>query len=273
MASDSDESLVGGDGSAPTKSVSGRRTKGSCRTGCDLAGESLGCPVCEETAEETEGSKSYRGRRLHSQCFNALRCHARMLKTPAQKKAHSQKFTTDLRGWAEPILPLVATPGSARDAGQRDIAKELIRQTDTFTENSQIADRMWLTKRRYKTYVGFWDKVDSDDASIDFDEKLAEQATDREDEDGEPLLGVQDIQRDRQASGKRESNLKVTRAASSSARGQRSPARDGDGRRRPRDSPPAGDRLSEAGRSRKQPRPRDCLCCAARCSTRCDEHS
>ena len=99
----------------------------------------------------------------------------------------------DPRGWAEPIVALVVPPGQVRDAAQRDIAKELVRQTDTFTENSHIEDRMWLTKRRYKTNVGFWDKVESDDASIDFDEKLAGQDTDCEDEDGEPLLGVQDI--------------------------------------------------------------------------------
>ena len=266
--SDSVESVVGGDGSGPAMSA-GRLSSGRSHTGPALAAEGLDCPVCEEAVEETEENKHYRGRRLHSQCFNALRCHARMLKTPAQKKAHSQKLTMDPRGWAEPIVALVVPPGQARDVGQRDIAKELVRQTDTFTESSHIKDRMWLTKRRYKTYVGFWDKVESDDASIDFDEKLAEQATDCEDEDGEPLLGVQDIRRDRQAAGKRQSDLKLTRPASSSARGHRSPIRDGDGKRRPRDSPPAGDR--DAGPVRKHSRPRDCLCCAAQCNTRCDE--
>ena len=64
-----------------------------------------------------------------------------------------------------------------------------------FEEEALHSDHLMLTPDRCKAFAGFWDRIGSETASEEFENKLAEASSDLEDVQGNSRIKVADNER------------------------------------------------------------------------------
>lgn len=206
------------------------------------------CWLCEE--EEGECIKVWRQHPLHMKCFNAIRCHQRLLHTTEEKEQDKDLFVIDPAGWKAGVLGLVVDKPGSRDLGARQLHRAEIAERTSYQDKSQILDDLLLTKARFKSYTKFWDGYNSDSASESWERRHDETDSDHENHRGEAQVRVQDNSRLRDQTGRRTS----LRERQAQPRG-RAVERDRRGRgERKLSTPP--DRSSGSRRSHREEEPR-----------------
>lgn len=162
--------------------------------------------------------EEWRSQMFHHRCTLAIRCHMRLAKK-ANGSAGTQKaierYETNPRRWRDEVKPLIADFGNTRSSAARKVARMKVQETATFREERTIKDMTLMTKRRYKSWIGFWEKVASSEASEDFDQKLDGASTQNEDSDGEPRIAIPENEKVR----KREGITRSTRTSTQEAEG------------------------------------------------------
>lgn len=154
--------------------------------------------------------EEWRSRSFHHRCRLAIRCHLRVAKKAGGDIGVSkaiERFERNPTRWRDDVKPLIADFGGTRSSAARRLVKLKVQETTAFKEESTIKDISLMTKRRFKSYVGFWDKVASSEASEDFDDRLEVASTQNEDSDGEPRIAVRENEKLR----KREGTTRSTR--------------------------------------------------------------
>ena len=162
----------------------------SCGDTCDPAGC---CFLCKQPIAD-EAETMWHGWRFHGKCYNALRCHRRIVK---DSKADDKLMALEPERWRTLVQPLIAGPGG-RCAAERRKAK-MREIEEEFNTQSSIRDKLKLTKTRHRAFMKFWEGCGSDTADELFDEK--HEADEQEDTDGEPVVFVKDNARERSSSG------------------------------------------------------------------------
>ena len=100
---------------------------------------------------------------MHNGCFNAVRCHKRLLKTTADKEVDKQLLEND-EEWKSVVRGLVADNELRSEAARRP-ARAQIKNRKAYIGSGQVEDDLLLTKRRFISYMGFWEGYGSDTAS------------------------------------------------------------------------------------------------------------
>ena len=116
-------------------------------------------------------NRVWRGRASHSECNDALGCHARLMANDRSAQSEDIALLEDApTEWRALVLPLVRRGGAAsRSAIARPGLKGMVQKVES---RKNFDERLLLSRRPYKSYRGFWDMVDSDDASAEFDWRL-----------------------------------------------------------------------------------------------------
>ncbi|CAK0852950.1 unnamed protein product [Prorocentrum cordatum] len=150
------------------------------------------CYLCEQ---EEVITKEWRGVQLSADCWNAVRSHRLQLKGNAKAlKDSASKVHGDPDAWRSDVMPYKSngvadssTRGKARAETQ---AKLRLTQTEDMQVDKERTGRknQMYSKRHYKSYRGFWDKVPSDDASEEFD--MLQETSPHYDSDGEPCQRI-----------------------------------------------------------------------------------
>ena len=202
-------------------------------------GADLSCWLCDAPMVVGQASNKWYNRELHNGCFNAVRCHKRLLKTTADKEVEKQLLESDEEEWTSVVRGLVAD-NELRSEAARRAARAQIKNRETYIDSGQVEDDLLLTKRRSTPHMGFWEGCGSDTASESFERRLQCSDSDHENERGEKQIRTQDNVRIRKVTGKR-----TTTAATKSSR-----------RGRDREAPEDSGRSCKQGRDRGRRRDR-----------------
>ena len=202
----------------------------------------LACVLCLDNGQL---SKEWRGAKLHSQCWNAVRCYLRLCTTVRSKDVEKCLFANDLDAWRERVLPLV-TETSQRSSGARLSVRKEIVEEENFDDSAEIQDTMQLCKVRYKAYMGMWEGMSPSEASSEFETELEAATSDHEDYKGRPTVLVHDNSKSRKSTGHRSSKKQRT---SVDLDGERRVDRDSE---RHRAAASGGDRERSRGRDRRR---------------------
>ena len=166
-------------------------------------------------------------------------CDKRLLKTTADKEVDKQLLENDEEEWKSVVRGLVADNEFRSEAARR-AARAQIKNRETYIHSGQVEDDLLLTKRKFISYMGFWEGYGSDTASEPFNRRLQCSDSDHENERGEKQIRTQDNVRIRKVTGKR-----TTTAATKSSR-----------RGRDREAPEDSGRSCKQGRDRGRRRDR-----------------
>lgn len=158
----------------------------------------------------------YRGFKVHGACRNAIRAYYKVLdktKDLDLKKKCDGKFFTDIEAWHRAIVPMIVPEGSKRTCQQRGQAKLKLEEEYTTVEHHR--DTVYYTQQAFIAYNMFWERLIENEAHASWLEQL-DAASDHENSDGEPVVGVLDHPRKRRITGKRSLMLTSSASASSS---------------------------------------------------------
>eukprot|EP00959_Pyramimonas_sp_CCMP1952_P192322 4021388-Pyramimonas_sp.AAC.1 len=124
------------------------------------------CFLCEE---EEFCTKEWRSIMLSSRCWNAVRAHRLQLKGNAKAlKDSADLVRSDPDAWRAQVKPYIAKDTTSRKIARTETQKQLVVQqtTDRSIESKREGKKIeFYSKRHFKSYRAFWDKVESDDAS------------------------------------------------------------------------------------------------------------
>ena len=228
FADDASEELIGEESYAQEESLaesSKRKLMGHSRRSAG-GGADLFCWLCDAPMVVGQASNKWYDRELHNRCFTAVRCHKQLLEN-------------DEKEWTSMVRGLVAD-NELRSEAARRAARAQIKNRETCIDSGQVEDDLLLTKRRFISYVGFWEGYGSDTASESFDRRLQCSDSDHENERSEKQISPEDNVRIRKVTGKR-----TTTAGTKSSR-----------RGRDREAPEESGRSCKQGRDRGRRRDR-----------------
>eukprot|EP00959_Pyramimonas_sp_CCMP1952_P121838 2547136-Pyramimonas_sp.AAC.1 len=124
------------------------------------------CFVCEE---EELCTKEWRGVMLGQRCWNAVRAHRLQLKGNAKAlKESADLVKSDPDQFRAQVKPYIPPDTTSRRIARDETQKQLVVQqtTDRSVESKREGKKTeFYSKRHFKSYRAFWDKVESDDAS------------------------------------------------------------------------------------------------------------
>ena len=180
-------------------------------------GADLFCWLCEAPVVVGQASNKWENRELYNACFNAVRCHKRLLETTADKEVDKQLLENDEEEWKSVVRGFVADNELRREAARR-AARTQIMNRETYIDSG--------------SYMGFWEGYGSDTPSEFFERRLQCSDSDHENERGEKQIRTQDNVRVRKVTCKR-----TTSAATKSSR-----------RGRDREAPEVSGRSCKQGR-------------------------
>jgi len=119
------------------------------------------CDLCEEVFVGLVGGaqkRFWRNLFFHPACFNAIRCHQRLIsKNAVAKQASENKFQDDLDGWRADIVPLISGEPRGRNVAAFHAARSKVVSQDTFQETAMEEGELLLTKIRYKAFMRHWE--------------------------------------------------------------------------------------------------------------------
>ena len=155
------------------------------------------CFVCEKGDDEGQGQgaglKVIEGRSFHHHCHNGVRCLRNMVKNDdAAKTTVNLLITENPAEWRKLVIPLVVQPGCPRSESNRTSVKTRVEKLSAFRVIQRRRGRLLLTKRRYKAYYKFWEGMDSDEASDNFDQDIENGVYTEENEAGDTVVAVVD---------------------------------------------------------------------------------
>ena len=202
----------------------------------------LACVLCLDNGQLP---KEWRGGKLHSQCWNAVRCSLRQCTTDKMQDTEKCCFETNLVAWREKVLPLVTETSSQRRLELLSVRKDIAEQAN-FDESAEMQDTMQLCKVRYKAYMGMWEGMSPSEASSEFENELEAATSEHEDYQGRPTVLVHDNSKSRKAKVHRSSKKQRT---SVDLDGERRVDRDSE---RHRAAASGGDRERSRGRDRRR---------------------
>ncbi|CAK0828205.1 unnamed protein product, partial [Prorocentrum cordatum] len=182
------------------------------------------CFVCEE---EELCTKEWRGAMLGQRCWNAVRAHRLQLKGNAKAlKESADLVKSDPDQFRAQVKPYIPTDTTSRRIARDETQKQLVVQqtTDRSVESKREGKKTeFYSKRHFKSYRAFWDKVESDDASEEFD--AMQDADPHFDSDGEAVQPLKARKYTREESGRDTSTGKVTQRVLEDEGGHNEPAR------------------------------------------------
>ena len=202
--------------------------------------EEGGCFLCGEPGDLKGGLN---GHLFDHQCHLAVRRHRRLLPDAESRLADDKLMASNPYAWRREVTEV--DPGNGgRYASRGALASRRAKHAkETFKEEAHEGGVLLLSKRRYKSHVGFWDKVGSETASEDFDRQLDDASTDNEDADGQVRIRVAKVEEVTWKQGRRD----ITRRGDGNA----SPRRRRRSRSRRRGSS-HGDAGAAGGRGRRR---------------------
>ena len=200
---DEDEDI--GDSVSVVAACSGRRRHAGSARGSDGGGDDshvCNCWLCGGPGPVT---KTWLGRVLDLPCWNAIRCHNRLLPDAAAKAADRLRMLHYTEEWKTSVLPLRRSydGGGFTRAEARAVAKGAIIKSIGYNDQAEIADDILLPKRAFCSYMRLWEGYNTESASESFDGRLGKSESDHEDEGGRKCVRVKDYQRLRKQSGRR----------------------------------------------------------------------
>ena len=173
FADDASNELIGDQSYAQEESLaesSKRKLMGHSRRSAG-GGADLLCWLCDAPMVVEQASNQRYNRELHNRCFNAVRCHKRLLKN-------------DEEMWKSVVRGLVAD-NELRSEAARRAARAQVKNRETYIDSGQVEDDLLLTKRRFISYMGSWEGCGSDTASESFERRLQCSKGDHENERGQ----------------------------------------------------------------------------------------
>ena len=251
------DDVAGGAGMKRQKAGSGRKVHRTA-SASTLLGDFDTCFVCENPV--CGPAKKLKGFVFDAECHAAVRCKRRLIANDKEKiVAENAQMLGDPAAWRLTVLPLVKGLGSAGRTHARQNLQAVVSADVETSGTKNISDKIWLTKRRFKSYRKLWDALSSSHASQKFDEQLSDNSSDNKNSDGEPQVQVRDNMRERQSAGskhvvtrKRTRPDAGRRQEKSSSRGRDRERRRDRSRRRtrtPTQEPPQGQRAKPSRRS------------------------
>jgi hypothetical protein len=211
------------------------------------------CWLCGSSVEKGQHGK-WRNHSVHKGgCMSAIRCHTAILRKSSDssmRTADARKLERTPAKWKLNVLRLHPPSSGFRDTNLlQTYSGDLKAFAEDFTESGELL----LNKRRFKAHHRFWDAMDSSEASAEFDDRLEDASSDRQDSDGECQVYTKDVSRAVTRSGFRSSNgsTKTNQSQSSMAGTDRGPGRRGGGGSDDINQPP------RRGRGRDRDRDRD----------------
>lgn len=232
-ASSSDDSAAGAGADSPLHTPA----KPPAKRGRCVEAESSRAPAASEVAASSEAgapcgdvadndlchlccdvdggpcTHTYRGVKVHGPCKNAIRSYARLLakrQDMGAKRTNDSNFYTDKPAWRAAIRPLLVQAGSKRTCQQRGQVKMKLEEDYKATE--QIRDTVYYTQPAFIAYNMFWERLTESEAVACWLQEL-DAASEHENSDGEPMIGVKDHPRSRRISGKRTISRSVASTA------------------------------------------------------------
>ena len=118
-------------GSAPI--VASTSTRHRAQPGTQAAAHIL-CGVCREVGTVP---KTWRKLQLHAACWNAVRCHQRMLTTQEAKAADKELFESNVPSWQEGVQPLVAVGSGGGGSSLVQAHRKLLAERETFQDTME----------------------------------------------------------------------------------------------------------------------------------------
>ena len=200
------------------------------------------CVLCQDNGHLC---KEWRSAKLHSQCWNAVRCYLRLCTTVMSKDVEKCLFANDLAAWRARVLPLVTETSQRSSSARLSVRKEIVEE-EHFDDSAEIQDTLQLCKVRYKAYMGMWEGMSPSEASSEFETELEAATSDHEDYKGRPTVLVHDNSKSRKATVHRSSKKQRT---SVDLDGERRVDRDSE---RHRAAASGGDRERSRGRDRRR---------------------
>lgn len=254
----SDDTLVGGDNAAQLDAGSVRSRRSVASASAATVPMHRMCWLCTSSTKAL--SFNINGLMFCGDCTPAVRAKHRCIKEEAGKEAvddDKMMMKTDPDGWREETTPFLSKNGRsvARQELRKKVKKTHVHKTGKRHEDK--SGQVSLTKQRFKKYVGWWDDIESQDASSDFDRILTEQGgTDSVWIDAADGKRRDDIDFSEHASATEEEMVSqpedVPVAAASAARGRCQDKGDRQSRRRSRSK--KGNRQESARAGRKSRR-------------------
>ena len=157
------------------------------------------CFLCEQSGDL---SKHFGGHSFDRPCHLAVRRHRRLLADAAARARDDAKRKDDPAGWRGLVRLAWHEEGTKYLSRSAVAAHKEHQKQEAFSEEAHQGGVLLLNKRRYKTYVGFWDQVGSETASSDFDKALEDASTDNE-KDGQPRVRADKVEEVNWSRGKR----------------------------------------------------------------------
>lgn len=128
------------------------------------------CRLCVEPLQP--GSEA----RLHGfpfhfgECFNAVRSGRR-----SDRQLMDDMMKNSVQEWRRLVLPLRAGSRQRDQKVRRELNDQVTKQKETYKRNERETRKVVLNKRRCKAFLKFWDGMDSDEASSEFEHLLRKQ--------------------------------------------------------------------------------------------------
>ena len=130
------------------------------------------------------------------------------------RRLRTRKLTNSY--WRKSVVRGLGADDELRSEAARRAARAQIKNRETYIDSGQVEDDLLLTKRRFISYMGFWEGYGSDTASESLERRLQCSDNNHENERGEKQIRTQDNARIRKVTGKRT----TTAAIKSSRRGR-----------------------------------------------------
>lgn len=130
-----------------------------------------GCFLCRQSLDGSE-QHTLKGHVFHRACLAAVRCHRRLATPPVADAA----MDNEPEQWRADVRPLVRSDDrTTRSIAARERVKMKIRQSEEISSNMREESVLILNKRRFKSYVAFWDKLGSSSGSEEFESRRRHQ--------------------------------------------------------------------------------------------------
>lgn len=118
----------------------------------------------------------FNSKTFHRKCMNAVKCYRRYQRNAGKLERADKNMLQRTDSWRNEVLPLVKSDASgARNRQARADLKAKCKISKKFMTEERQTTRLLLTKRRYKSYMQFWERQDSDAASDGFETLVKKQ--------------------------------------------------------------------------------------------------
>lgn len=108
--------------------------------------------------------------RLHmGECWNAVRCHRRLLSDNRTMLDASDLFIHSAPGdWRRDVLPLLASDGKRAATARRAAKQRIVEEERTYNNREEVEEHLIMNIRQYKKHMKDIEDLNSGDASNEF---------------------------------------------------------------------------------------------------------